>query len=569
MPLAAAADPSTSASASSGGSSYSFGGWATSQASVSLACTAGSSDCASTAYCIDSSNTCDPTASGIAYSGSFNISSDGTTYIRYASNNSTGAWGSLGSATVKIDSIFPAISISNDASGSWTRDDTISVGVGDNGSGIANTRWVARADSSCGAGQDSEIDSGTSGTSLEAADDSAYQGKYICFRATDSAGNRNYTVSSQINYLDTTSPTVSAGLDTDTNAQFTSSASANDSGSGVASCSWSASSGHGTVAFGSPNSPQTSISAAADGTYTITLTAVDKAGNMATGSFILVWDTAPPAITIGNPGNSTAQSKKVSAYSPDGVLSIAVTTGSVCDSSLSFNQSPMMTFSSESGNGKKVCFRSIDGAGNTAYALSEPVSGIVVARPTITLKGSSLVLIEAGSSYTDGGATALDNYDGDITSKIKTSNSVNASKIGQYTVTYDVTDSSGAAAEQVSRKVIVADTTKPVISLIGNATVSVKSHTAYSDEGATASDNYDGDITRRIATANPVNTSVGGTYKITYDVSDSSGNKAVQVTRAVAVFDDYLPAILVCIAILVVVGGVGAYLVYARKKHGL
>ena len=140
---------------------------------------------------------------------------------------------------------------------------------------------------------------------------------------------------------------------------------------------------------------RTSISAAADGTYTITLTAVDKAGNMATGSFILVWDTAPPAITIGNPGNSTAQSKKVSAYSPDGVLSIAVTTGSVCDSSLSFNQSPMMTFSSE------------------------------------------------------------------------------------------------------------------------------------------------------------------------------SGNKAVQVTRAVAVFDDYLPAILVCIAILVVVGGVGAYLVYARKKHGL
>ena len=38
------------------------------------------------------------------------------------------------------------------------------------------------------------------------------------------------------------------------------------------------------------------------------------------------------------------------------------------------------------------------------------------------------------------------------------------------------------------------DTTVPVITLVGDATVTIEVGSTYTDDGATASDNYDGDI---------------------------------------------------------------------------
>jgi len=63
--------------------------------------------------------------------------------------------------------------------------------------------------------------------------------------------------------------------------------------------------------------------------------------------------------------------------------------------------------------------------------------------PTITLKGESNVTINEGDKYTDPGATASDKQDGDLTSKIKISGKVEASKPGSYTITYTVSDSAG------------------------------------------------------------------------------------------------------------------------------
>jgi len=75
--------------------------------------------------------------------------------------------------------------------------------------------------------------------------------------------------------------------------------------------------------------------------------------------------------------------------------------------------------------------------------------------PEITMNGTSPVTIEPGSIYTDAGATAMDNIDGDITTSIVTVNSVNTAVPDIYTVTYNVTDSSGNAAETVTRTVNV------------------------------------------------------------------------------------------------------------------
>jgi len=79
------------------------------------------------------------------------------------------------------------------------------------------------------------------------------------------------------------------------------------------------------------------------------------------------------------------------------------------------------------------------------------------------------------------------------------------------------------------------DTTAPVITLIGNATININVGATYTDAGATATDNIDGDITANIVTAGSVNTALEGTYTITYNVSDAAGNAAIEVIRIVIV----------------------------------
>jgi len=81
------------------------------------------------------------------------------------------------------------------------------------------------------------------------------------------------------------------------------------------------------------------------------------------------------------------------------------------------------------------------------------------------------------------------------------------------------------------------DTTNPVITLLGTAEVTHTQGTEYTDAGATASDNIDGDITADIVVGGDTvdDTTAVGTYYITYDVEDSGGNHATQVIRTVTV----------------------------------
>lgn len=81
----------------------------------------------------------------------------------------------------------------------------------------------------------------------------------------------------------------------------------------------------------------------------------------------------------------------------------------------------------------------------------------------------------------------------------------------------------------------IPDTTAPVITLNGKSEIEIKQGQNYIDEGATAQDNEDGDITDHIITVNPVNKNNIGKYIVTYDVSDSAGNEANQVCRYVEV----------------------------------
>ena len=83
----------------------------------------------------------------------------------------------------------------------------------------------------------------------------------------------------------------------------------------------------------------------------------------------------------------------------------------------------------------------------------------------------------------------------------------------------------------------VTDTTAPQIKLSGDDFMSVKKGDKYSDPGYTATDNCDGDITDSVkVSGDKVDKDKAGKYTVTYEVSDSSGNKAT-ATRVVSVYD--------------------------------
>ena len=112
---------------------------------------------------------------------------------------------------------------------------------------------------------------------------------------------------------------------------------------------------------------------------------------------------------------------------------------------------------------------------------------------------------------------------------------------GDYTVSFTNVFISGPNNSNVSSEALnigyvnVNDNTPPVISLLGDATVTIEVGSTYTDAGATATDNYDGDITDTIVIVNPVDTDVVGQYTVAYNVSDANGNDAVEVTRTVNV----------------------------------
>ncbi len=85
------------------------------------------------------------------------------------------------------------------------------------------------------------------------------------------------------------------------------------------------------------------------------------------------------------------------------------------------------------------------------------------------------------------------------------------------------------------RAEVVADTTVPVITLLGDANLSIEQGVTYIDAGATASDETDGDITANIVITGTVDTATVGVYTETYAVSDVAGNPATPVVRTITV----------------------------------
>jgi len=183
--------------------------------------------------------------------------------------------------------------------------------------------------------------------------------------------------------------------------------------------------------------------------------------------------------------------------------------------------------------------------------------------PVITVIGNNPSEVAVGASYVDLGASVTDNVNDNLgisyavngisMSSINIDTSSNATHI----ITYSATDQAGNTGTvtrtvvvgtgvgetttepedtaTTTPEVVVADTSAPVITITGNSTENVTQDTVYTDQGATADDDVDGDITASIVVVNNVDTSTSGTYTVTYNVTDDAGNSATEVVRTVTV----------------------------------
>jgi hypothetical protein len=82
------------------------------------------------------------------------------------------------------------------------------------------------------------------------------------------------------------------------------------------------------------------------------------------------------------------------------------------------------------------------------------------------------------------------------------------------------------------------DTTAPVITLVGSVNDTVSLNSTYTNPGATAIDNVDGNISANVVVSGTINKDLVGEYRLYYNVKDAAGNSAVQLTRYVYVAND-------------------------------
>ena len=163
--------------------------------------------------------------------------------------------------------------------------------------------------------------------------------------------------------------------------------------------------------------------------------------------------------------------------------------------------------------------------------------------PVLTLNNEDTLYLEVNTLYTEYGATAIDPTEGDISSKVVITSDLDMAFTGIYYLQYNIKDAGGNSGVPVNRVVyVVKDQTKPTLTLNGSDTVRVEVFGTYNEDGATATDNKDGNITNAIVINGKVNANILGTYILTYIVNDVAGNQATK-RRVVIVRDSQKPVI--------------------------
>lgn len=146
----------------------------------------------------------------------------------------------------------------------------------------------------------------------------------------------------------------------------------------------------------------------------------------------------------------------------------------------------------------------------------------------LNLNGKKVVYLNASDTYEDEGATAY---------FLKKRLSIHTTRVnvedGNQVIYYTARNPLGVVRKK-SRKIVIRDNEKPIIELKGSKLIVLKLGQKYKEPGFHAYDKRDGTITKKVTVKTNVNLNKLGTYKITYQVQDKSGNQ-VKTTRTVKI----------------------------------
>ncbi len=191
------------------------------------------------------------------------------------------------------------------------------------------------------------------------------------------------------------------------------------------------------------------------------------------------------------------------------------------------------------------------GGGGGSGSTQDPIAS---GEPFIFVTGNRFDQHPRACRYVDDGATAwvpIENGSNnfEITDRISTSNNVNVQMVGNYVVDYSVGyPGTNGVTDHRYVEVFDRDMTlscgndSPIITLNGDAEMTILRGGSFDDPGASATDPEEGDISSRIVRDGVVNENENGRYELTYSVADSDGN-TIAVRRIVNVVGDLAPVI--------------------------
>ena len=267
-------------------------------------------------------------------------------------------------------------------------------------------------------------------------------------------------------------------------------------------------------------------------TYTVTYSVTDSFGHTVTATrTVTVTADQLPVITVNGGDVSITQGETytdagATAQDPeDGTLTVTTT-------------NPVDTNVADTYT---VTYSVTDIFGHTVTATRTVTVTTDTSQPPVLSVTGGDVTITRNMAYVDAGATAQDAEDGDLTGDIVVSSTVNTASVGEYTVTYIVTDSDDNTV-QATRQVSVLEDQAPTITLNGSSTITLMIGDSWTDPGASASDAEDGDLTNEIMVGGSVDPDVADIYTLTYTVMDSF-NHVAQVSRTVNMIADESPVI--------------------------
>ncbi|WP_214767158.1 immunoglobulin-like domain-containing protein [Exiguobacterium sp. s145] len=242
----------------------------------------------------------------------------------------------------------------------------------------------------------------------------------------------------------------------------------------------------------------------------------------------LVEDHTPPEIPVID--RVTNRSTTVTGQAEPG----AIITMLIGETTVEFRTDASGRFSqpvSQLSAGTMISLRASDASNNQSEKVEQRVSDVI--KPI--LSGVTNQTIALGQVFNPlYKVTANDETDGNVTSKIKTTGTVDSKRSGVYTITYTVIDRAGNLTK-VNRLITVRDTVKPTISGVSNVTIGLNQKFDVR-KNVSAKDNVDGTLTKVIKITGSINVNKVGTYNLTYSVSDKAGNKTT-IIRKVTVKD--------------------------------